>query len=75
MSKTKPDFEQIAMEYMDFLYTHAQKAAQNMEQAEKMIQLTFERAFARFTKEDVRDYESWFLGILYGIAHRECLTA
>ena len=67
-SKHPSAFEEIAFEYMDFLYAQALHLTSNMESAELVIQKTFERAFSKFETDEIADYKKWFLGILHNVS-------
>ena len=69
-SKNSSNFEEIAFEYMDFLYAQALHLTSNMESAEIVIQKTFERACSSFEKDEISDYKKWLLGILHNVNNK-----
>jgi DNA-directed RNA polymerase specialized sigma24 family protein len=59
------NFEYLARQHMDALYTHAIQLEPDMQRAEELIQATYQKAFELFSA--VRrelDFRFWFLSIL-----------
>jgi hypothetical protein len=75
MTRIPKDFYEIAIENIDNLYTHALLLTSNMENAEIVVQKTFEKAFSIFKTDGISDYSVWFLGILQCVTEKERLAA
>ena len=65
------EFENIAFQYMDFLYSHALQMTSSIEKTEHIIQETLARAFNKFTPEEIHDYQSWLVGIMEKVCIKE----
>ncbi len=58
------EFEDVAFQHMDFLYSYALEITSNIEKAEHIIQETFIRAFKKFKPDEIHDYKTWFVEIM-----------
>jgi len=65
------EFEDIAFQYMDFLYSHALQITSSIEKSEHIIQETLARAFNKFRPEEIHDYQSWLVEIMEKICVKE----
>ncbi|NIA28795.1 MAG: hypothetical protein GWP06_02640 [Actinobacteria bacterium] len=75
MKKQIREFEEIAFQHMDFLYSHALQVTSNIEKTEHIIQETFACAFNKFRPEEIHDYQSWLVGIMEKVCIKEeCLV-
>ena len=61
----KDEFEQVALQYMDNLYTSAMHYTKNSEEAEDLVQETYLRAYRFFDKfEQGTNFKAWISRIL-----------
>lgn len=59
------EFESLARNHMDSLYTRAIQLATNMPQAENLVQDTYLRAYQIFSSfQQGHDFNTWLLGLL-----------
>lgn len=65
------EFEDIAFQYMDFLYSHALQITSSIEKTEHVIQETLARAFNKFRPEEIHDYQDWLVEIMENICAKE----
>ena len=65
------EFEDIAFQYMDFLYSHALQMTSSIEKSEHIIQETLARAFHKFRPEEILDYQDWLVGIMEKVCNKE----
>lgn len=65
MGSKSLNFEVLARQHMDVLYTRALQLEPDMQRVEDLIQNTYQKAFELFTafRRD-RDFQNWLLGIL-----------
>lgn len=68
---TMQQFERLALEQMDALYTKAIGLAKDMVEAEALVQETYLKAFQKFYQFDSRDnFDDWLFRILYEVTHK-----
>jgi len=61
----KSDFEQLALQYMDMLYSTALRMTKNTAEAEDLVQDTYLRAFRFFDKfEPGTNFKAWIFRIM-----------
>ena len=66
------EFEHLAQQHLDALYTRALQLEPNMQRVEDLVGLTFLRAFelfGKFHRDD--DFKTWLYGLLDDIFHAQ----